>query len=119
MRVGGAGARRARDLAPAGAGPAARARRRPRPRRPRAGFLADIQGAAAFSAGRATAIAGLRVEGRDLVIRLDAPAGDFLQRLAMPFSCAVPARFPIGSGQSIVPSAGPYYVVRWVPTRTL
>ena len=55
-------------------------------------------------------------DGATLTITLDEPAGDFLARLTMPFSCPLPTSTPIALDgiQAPVPSAGPYYISRWV-----
>lgn len=55
-------------------------------------------------------------DGATLTITLDEPAGDFLARLTMPFSCPLPTSTPIAPNgiQAPVPSGGPYYISRWV-----
>jgi YVTN family beta-propeller protein len=79
-------------------------------------FFGDIVGADAYMAGRATDISGVTVSGNNLIIRLRAPAPDFLARIAMPAFCAVPTNTPVKSdGEPVIPSAGPYYVAPYPP----
>jgi len=81
------------------------------PGRPLAG---DIVGAKAYEAGRAGHVSGVTARGNRLTIRLTRPAPDFLTRIALPFFCPVPVGTP-ERGVRIVPSAGPYYVVSYIP----
>jgi peptide/nickel transport system substrate-binding protein len=53
-----------------------------------------------------------------LTIHLRKPAPDFLQRLALPYFCAVPASTP-AEPTDAPPSAGPLYVARHVRGRSL
>jgi YVTN family beta-propeller protein len=79
-------------------------------------FLADIVGAGAYMAGKATQIAGVVASGDTLTVRLLARAPDFLSRLALPAFCAVPSNTPINrNGVRVIPSAGPYYVESYTP----
>src|SRR5207247_9504087 len=75
-------------------------------------FLSDIQGAAEYNNATADDVSGIVASGDTLSITLLQPASDFLARLAMPFSCAVPIGF--SPTQEVIngpiPSAGPYYV---------
>ncbi len=83
---------------------------------PLAHFLADVVGARAYMAGKASHIAGVVANGDTLTIRLLAPAPDFLSRLALPAFCAVPSNTPINrNGVRVIPSAGPYYVTSYTP----
>ncbi len=87
------------------------------PEAPGSSFLGDIVGAKAFHAGRAAHISGLVARGDVLRIRLEAPAGDLLARVSMPFFAPVPIGTPIVNGGVFdpIPSAGPYYIkVRWL-----
>ena len=78
---------------------------------PAASFLGDVVGAAEVLAGKATRPSGVRVSGDTLTVRLTKPAPDFLNRIAMPFFCAVPENLPINpNGVNTPPGAGPYYV---------
>src|SRR5581483_8808470 len=59
-----------------------------------------------------------RVAGRSLVVRLNTPAPDFPQRLALPYFCAVPPSTPDRQTDDL-PSAGPYAVASYQPGRSL
>jgi len=80
-------------------------------------FLSDIQGAAEFHNGTANDVTGIVANGDTLSITLLQPSGDFLARLAMPFSCAVPIGFSPGQEDinGPIPSAGPYYISQNTP----
>lgn len=82
-----------------------------------AGFLSDVVGAAAYSAGKAKTVPGIVLRGNKLTFRLTHAAPDFLSRIAMPFFCALPQSTPINpSGiTGSVPGAGPYYLKSWTP----
>jgi YVTN family beta-propeller protein len=83
---------------------------------PLAHFLADVVGAGAYMAGKASHIAGVVASGDTLAIHLLAEAPDFLSRLALPAFCAVPSNTPIKrNGVRGIPSAGPYYVASYTP----
>ena len=83
---------------------------------PLAHFLADVVGAGAYMAGKASHIAGVVASGDTLTIRLLAPAPDFLSRIALQAFCAVPSNTPINrNGLRVIPSAGPYYVESYTP----
>jgi YVTN family beta-propeller protein len=83
---------------------------------PWAHFLADVVGARAYMAGKASHITGVVANRDTLTIRLLAPAPDFLSRLALPAFCAVPSNTPINrNGVRVIPSAGPYYVTSYTP----
>jgi peptide/nickel transport system substrate-binding protein len=56
--------------------------------------------------------------GDKLVIQLSRPAPDFVQRLALPYFCAVPKSAPFAQDDHL-PSAGPLYVQHYDPGRTL
>ena len=72
---------------------------------------ADVVGASAYMAGKASHITGVIASGDTLTIKLLAPAPDFLSRLALPAFCAVPSNTPLNpNGVRVIPSAGPYYV---------
>jgi serine/threonine protein kinase/DNA-binding SARP family transcriptional activator/ABC-type transport system substrate-binding protein len=89
---------------------------------PGPGFIPDIEGEAAFRAGEADHISGLRADGDVLTITLTRPSSDFLYRLALPYFCPVPTDSPFVSGGAgayvpypegapqAVPAAGPYYI---------
>lgn len=83
---------------------------------PGAQYVADIEGAAAYRAGRARRVSGIRVSGETLTVRLTAPAPDFPTRLSMPFFCAVPAGTPASPlTTSPPPGAGPYSISSYTP----
>jgi ABC-type transport system substrate-binding protein len=63
-------------------------------------------------------VAGWRADGPTLTIRLAEPAPDFPDRLALPYFCAVPPSMPDRITDS-APSAGPFYVERHIPDRSL
>ena len=85
-------------------------------------FLTDIEGAQAYHDGTAQDVSGIVADDNNhtLSITLVQPEGDFLARLAMPFSCAVPIGF--SPGQEVIngpiPSAGPYYISSRTPNAT-
>lgn len=92
----------------------------PRTASPGAQFFADIAGAEAYLAGRAKRISGIRVAGDRITIRLTKVAPDFLARLGMNFTCAVPESLPIDpKGVNVLPGAGPYYVAAKTPGRSI
>jgi DNA-binding SARP family transcriptional activator len=78
---------------------------------PGALFLDDLVGAKAFRHG-ATHVRGIVVNGDAISLTLFKPSKTFLQRLALPFFCTVPAETPRVQGglTNPPPSAGPYYV---------
>jgi ABC-type oligopeptide transport system substrate-binding subunit len=84
------------------------------------GFFQDIVGAQDVVEGRATHVSGVRARGYRLVVRLTAPAPDFVFRLSA-YACPVPPSLPVdpeGIGAPF-PAAGPYYIARYVPGRTM
>lgn len=88
----------------------------PRMRSPWAYTLADVVGARAYMAGKASQIAGVVADKDTLTIRLLGPAPDFLARIAEQAFCAVPTNTPINpNGVRLIPSAGPYYVTSYTP----
>ena len=84
-------------------------------------LVGDIVGVGAYRAGRAAHVRGLVASGDELRITLARPAGDFLARLALPFSCAVPEGTPVVRDGVATPLAtgGPYYVASQAPGRTV
>jgi predicted Ser/Thr protein kinase len=76
-------------------------------------LASDIEGVAAYRAGKAAHISGIRAHGNELAITLVKPAGDFLTRLSMFAFCPVPLSTPVyrpGFTVKPIPSAGPYYI---------
>jgi class 3 adenylate cyclase/ABC-type transport system substrate-binding protein len=87
-------------------------------------YVSDIAGEAAYRAGKANSIDGLRVHGDQMSITLTHPSPDFLKRISMPFFCPVPDGTPVARGAEVqggspfggggsIPSAGPYYVAAY------
>ena len=57
--------------------------------------------------------------GQTLVITLKEPAGDLLDRLALPMFCPVPVAFPVDpAGITLTVGSGPYRVASVVPERS-
>ncbi|HEY6116165.1 MAG TPA: ABC transporter substrate-binding protein, partial [Candidatus Dormibacteraeota bacterium] len=83
-------------------------------------FLSDIQGAAEYNNGTAQDVTGIVANGDTLTITLLQPAGDFLERLSMPFTCAVPNGFSPDDEviNGPIPSAGPYYIAARDPNHS-
>jgi ABC-type oligopeptide transport system substrate-binding subunit len=70
-----------------------------------------IVGAKAVADGKATSAAGVIAKGQKLTIRLSAPDGSFLAKIAMGFFCPIPKGTPINpDGINTFSSFGPYYV---------
>jgi YVTN family beta-propeller protein len=83
---------------------------------PLAHYLADVVGAPAYRAGKASHLAGVIATGNTLTIRLRVPVPDLLARIAEPAFCAVPPNTPVNrNGVRVIPSAGPYYVASYTP----
>ena len=59
-----------------------------------------------------------RAVGRTLTIRLSRPAPDFVQRLALPYFCAVPSTAP-NEQRDNLPSAGPFAIASYTRGRSL
>lgn len=82
---------------------------------PGIGYMRDIVGADEFHAGQAQSISGITaVTNTELRIQLKHPSGDFLARLAMPFFSAVPVHSPPVHRNTVLPSAGPYYIESFI-----
>jgi YVTN family beta-propeller protein len=80
----------------------------------------DIVGADAYIAGKAAHISGVFAHGKTLVIRLVAPAPDFLTRIALTNFCAVPIGTPVDPrGVPAIPMAGPYYIASYTPGQSV
>jgi ABC-type transport system substrate-binding protein len=86
---------------------------------PAVSFMGDIVGAAAVVSKKAKHASGIRVNGDKLTITLTRPAPDLLARLAMNFFCAVPTDLPIDARGVTSPGAGPYYVAKRIPGRSI
>lgn len=65
-------------------------------------------------------VVGVGAQDNAVYVRLARPVPDLLDRLALPYFCAVPAGTAIDRrGVVAPPSAGPYYISAWVPRRVL
>jgi ABC-type oligopeptide transport system substrate-binding subunit len=75
-------------------------------------FVTDIQGWNDVVSGKASKLSGVTASGNKLTIKLTQRDGGLLNKLAMPFFCAVePSKTPINSkGVDTLPGAGPYYI---------
>jgi peptide/nickel transport system substrate-binding protein len=88
----------------------------PKTQSPVVAFIANaaqphILGADLVAAGKAQTASGVIAKGNTLTIKLSAPDGGLLAKLAMPFFCAIPTNLPIdANGVSTLPGAGPYYI---------
>jgi peptide/nickel transport system substrate-binding protein len=92
----------------------------PKMQSPGASFIQDIVGAKEILAGKATQASGITVNGNRLKIELTQAAPDFLARIAMPFFCAIPTNTALDpDGVNTPPMAGPYYIKKRVPKRTI
>ena len=84
-------------------------------------FYGDIAGAQEYRDGTADHVSGLTAAGNQLTITLEAPAPDFLARLALPFTCPVPlGTQALRSGLNPEPpisGAGPYYLAEKIHRR--
>src|SRR5919108_91106 len=82
---------------------------------PAQAFYQDIVGATDVINGTTNSVSGVVAEGNTLRITLVQPAGDFLARLAMPFTCPLPLSVPVDPDgiDAPVPSAGPYFIAGW------
>ncbi len=79
----------------------------------RAEPLLPIRGAAAFAAGRATAVTGLAApDDSTVVVTLDQPLAIFPKLLAMPVASVLPANAPAVIGDHPV-GTGPWRLIRW------
>ena len=90
---------------------------------PRAWVLIGIKGAAEFHEGRAGEIAGISVEGDNLVrLALEKPSGTFLSLLTMPSAAILPAatpKKPFWGVDSFPVAGGPYCIERIEPDISL
>jgi YVTN family beta-propeller protein len=84
------------------------------------GRLSTVAGARLYEDGKARHVSGIAARGDELTIRLTEPDPTLLQRLALPFFCAVPTNTPIDPrGVPRIPTAGPYYVSSYVPAQVI
>jgi peptide/nickel transport system substrate-binding protein len=83
-------------------------------------FLSDLVGAAAYNAGTAKTVTGMKVSGNTISFTLTQADPAFLPKIATPFFCAVPVGTPINAnGLHSVPSAGPYYIASYTPHQSI
>jgi peptide/nickel transport system substrate-binding protein len=75
-------------------------------------FVTDIVGWNAVINKRATSVSGVIAKGNKLTIHLTEKDGGMLDKLAMPFFCAIePSKTPVDpAGVTTLPGAGPYYI---------
>jgi len=83
------------------------------------GFYNDIVGADDYINGKSKSIAGIKVKGNKLSFTLTKPGPDFISRMAMPFTCAVPANTKIDPSGVTPSAAGPYYIASYTPKRQI
>jgi peptide/nickel transport system substrate-binding protein len=94
---------------------------RPQMASPAQPFFDDIVGAKDVINGTRPDITGIAATADTLSITLEAPAGDFISRLAMPFACPLPLSVGIDPDgiSAPVPAAGPYYIDGWTPKQSI
>jgi ABC-type transport system substrate-binding protein len=75
-------------------------------------FVTDIKGFEDVVNKKAKTVSGVKAQGNKLIINLTQRDGGLLNKLAMPFFCAVePSKTPINpKGVDTLPGAGPYYI---------
>jgi peptide/nickel transport system substrate-binding protein len=75
-------------------------------------FMTDVVGWDAVANKKATKVSGVTAKGNKLTIKLTQADGGMLDKLAMPFFCAIdPAKTPVNpQGLNSLPGAGPYYI---------
>jgi peptide/nickel transport system substrate-binding protein len=83
------------------------------------GFYNDIVGADDYINGKSKSISGIKVKGNKLSITLTKPGPDFISRMAMPFTCAVPSNTKIDPNGVTPSAAGPYYIASYTPKRQI
>ena len=90
---------------------------------PAVSFFSDIVGAAAYADGKAKAISGISAKGSQITYKLTKADPTFLARNAMPFTCPLPKSLWANRDkkglQGGVPGAGPYYIEKWTPKRSM
>jgi peptide/nickel transport system substrate-binding protein len=86
---------------------------------PGAWLLSDIAGLKDVNQGNASSVSGVVASGDTLTITLTHPSGDFLNLLALPFSCAMPLQTPKSPVVSAFASAGPYYIDSYIPDQSI
>jgi peptide/nickel transport system substrate-binding protein len=85
-----------------------------------ASWVNDIVGVDAELQGKATGVSGVVATGMTLTIHVKRAAPTLLERLAMPYFCAIPANTAHDpNGIDTIPSAGPYYIASRAVGRNL
>ena len=86
---------------------------------PAAAFIGDIVGADAVQAGTAKTASGVVVKNANtLVVNLTQPDFTFVDKMTMPFFCAIPAGMAHDpKGLTSFATAGPYQIDYWTPGR--
>src|SRR5579862_1411375 len=79
---------------------------------PVSAFMGDVVGWNDVVNKKAAKISGVTAKGNKLTIKLTQKDGGMLDKLAMPFFCAInPAKTPVDpNGVNTLPGAGPYYI---------
>ncbi len=79
---------------------------------PVSAFMSEVVGWDNVVNKKASKISGVTAKGNKLTIKLTQRDGGLLDKLAMPFFCAIdPAKTPINpQGVNTLPGAGPYYI---------
>jgi peptide/nickel transport system substrate-binding protein len=83
------------------------------------GFYNDIVGANDYINGKSKSISGIKVKGNKISFTLTTPGPDFISRMAMPFTCAVPANTKVDPNGVTPSAAGPYYIASYTPKRQI
>jgi len=75
-------------------------------------FMSSIVGWDDVVNKKASSISGVQAKGNKLIIKLSEKDGGLLDKLAMPFFCAIePSKTPVNpQGVNTLPGAGPYYI---------
>jgi len=75
-------------------------------------FMTDVVGYDNVVNKKASKVSGVTASGNKLIIKLTEADGGLLDKLAMPFFCAiVPSKTPVNpQGVNTLPGAGPYYI---------
>ena len=84
-------------------------------------FYGVLQGAhACLEAPAACDLPGVRAEGEEIILSLERPDPEFLQKLALPHAFIVPEDSPQrDAGTKALPGTGPYRVVSYDPNEAL
>ena len=75
-------------------------------------FMSDVVGYDNVVNKKASTVSGVTASGNKLTIKLSETDGGLLDKLAMPFFCAIePSKTPVNpQGVDTLPGAGPYYI---------